>query len=269
VWVPRTWTGVEGVLVMGFQVGVLDALRDWGLTLVEHDGWKTRGDDFFDPRGHVLHHDVASHTETLPNSMIVGRADNPATPQNEFLSGPLCNFWLARSGTVHLVAAGEANHAGAGGFNGLSGNSSVWGTEMNNLGFPTDPWPETQLEAMARLAAATADFSGFGASMVCGHKEWRPGDKPDPHTINMADFRKRVAAQTKEGFSIVDRETKDYFDQKFASIRDRDRLIRETQLNQAQRLREVRAAQGARADELQEIDADLARIKAHLQVVDT
>ena len=155
---------------VGFQAGVIEAVRDWGLPVVEHVGWQTRGDDFFDPKGHVLHHDVASHTETLPNSMIVGRADNPATADDEFLPGPLCNFWLARSGTVHLVAAGEANHAGVGGFNGLSGNHSVWGTEMNNLGHPTDPWPDAQLDAMARLAAATADFSGFTAATVCGHK---------------------------------------------------------------------------------------------------
>lgn len=170
---------------MTFQTGVLEALGDWHLSVVEHDGWTTRGDDRFDPRGHVLHHDVIEHTETVPEVVVAGRPDLP---------GPLSNFWLSRSGVVHLLAAGRANHAGEGGFGGLEGNGSVWGTQMNNLGVEDDPWPDDQLEAMVRLAAATADFSGFEAGKVCGHKEWSDR-KIDPHTIDMADFRTRVAAQ--------------------------------------------------------------------------
>lgn len=169
---------------MGYQTGVLEALRDWGLTVVEAPGCRTRGSSSFDPFGHVVHHDVIGHTETLPSIMVSGRPD---------LSGPLCNFWLPRSGKVHVVALGRANHAGSGGWNGLTGNSRVWGTEMNNLGGPADPWPDAQLEAMARLAAATADFSGFPAGNVCGHKEWAPTRKIDPHSIWMPDFRQRVA----------------------------------------------------------------------------
>ncbi len=143
--------------------------------------------------------------------------------------------------------------------------TTKWGTEMNNLGHATDPWPDVQLEAMARLAAATAEFSGFTAATVCGHKEWRPGDKPDPHTVDMAAFRRKVEAVTKEEFSIVDRETKEYFDFKFAKIRDRDHMLRETQLSHGQRLRAIRQAQGAKADELREIDEELTRIKAALE----
>ena len=68
----------------------------------------------------------------------------------------------------------------------------------------------------------------------------------------MAAFRRKVAAVTKEEFSIVDRETKEYFDFKFAKIRDRDHMLRETQLGHGQRLRAIRQAQGAKADELRE-----------------
>lgn len=240
---------------MAFQPGVIEAIQDWGLRVIEHDGWRTRGSSVFDPRGHLLHHDVFGHTNTLPGSMITGRPD---------LAGPLCNFWLTRLGVVHMVAAGEANHAGSGGFQGLSGNASVWGTEMNNLGFPTDPWPDEQLEAMSRLAAATAQFSGFDASMVCAHREWTTR-KPDPHTINMPNFRKRVGTQTKEQFSIVDKETKKYFDEKFANIRDRERSLRETQLNHGKRLREIRVAQGASKADLKDLDDDLALIARSLK----
>lgn len=177
---------------MPYQPGIRTALKDWGLTVVEVAGWETRGDPYFQPHGHVLHHDVIAdqpgNNDRVPSLIVVGRSDLP---------GPLCNFWLERDGNVHLVAAGEANHAGQGGWRGLSGNHSVWGTEMNNLGTPADPWPDAQLEAMVRLAAATAEFSGFDASFVCGHKEWAPTRKIDPHSIDMGAFRGRVAAAVK------------------------------------------------------------------------
>lgn len=177
---------------MPYQPGIRTALKDWGLTVVEVAGWETRGDPYFQPHGHVLHHDVIADqpgtSDRVPSLIVVGRSDLP---------GPLCNFWLERDGNVHLVAAGEANHAGEGGWRGLSGNHSVWGTEMNNLGTPADPWPDAQLEAMVRLAAATAEFSGFDASYVCGHKEWAPDRKIDPHSIDMGTFRGRVAAARK------------------------------------------------------------------------
>jgi N-acetylmuramoyl-L-alanine amidase len=172
---------------MTFQTGVLEAVNDWGLTVVEHDGWATRGGEEFDPRGHVLHHDAVGPTDTVPEMIVDGREDLP---------GPLTNFWISRSGVVHVVAAGRAHHAGEGGFAGLEGGRSVWGSHLNNRGTEGDPWPDAQLEAMARLAAATADYSGFEASKVCGHKEWTDR-KVDPHTIDMADFRDQVAAQAR------------------------------------------------------------------------
>ncbi len=182
---------------MGYQVEIIDALRDWGLTVVLVPGWQTRGSSSFDPRGHVIHHDVVPDQpgtqDHVPSIITDGRSDLP---------GPLANFWLERDGDVHLCAAGKANHAGEGGWNGLSGNGSVWGTECNNMGVPSDHWPEVQLEAMARLAACTADFSGFPVGNVCGHKEWAPTRKIDPHTINLDAFRRQVDLQEKEGLTV-------------------------------------------------------------------
>jgi hypothetical protein len=179
------------------QPGIKAALLDWGLTVREVPGWQTRGSTDFNPRGHVCHHDVigdqAGNHDRVPPIIIEGRPD---------LDGPLANFWLERDGDVHLVAAGRANHAGTGGWRGLSGNSSVWGTEANSLGVPTDPWPEVQLEAWYKLCAATCDFSGFSPVMVCGHKEWAPTRKTDPHSIQMAGFRTKVAAATKGDDSL-------------------------------------------------------------------
>lgn len=184
---------------MPHQPGVKEALLDWGLVVVEVPGWQTRGSSSFAPRGHVLHHDVITDQpgthDSVPPIIIDGRSDLP---------GPLANFWLERDGDVHLCAAGRANHAGEGGWKGLDSNGDVWGTEMNNLGVPSDEWPEPQLEAMARLAAATADYSGFTAATVCGHKEWAPTRKIDPHTIDMSSFRRWVELETKEGLSVAD-----------------------------------------------------------------
>jgi hypothetical protein len=178
---------------MGYQVGILPVLLDWGLVVHEVPGWRTRGSSDFDPRGHVIHHDVvpdqSGDSDRIPGIIVAGRSDLP---------GPLANFWLERDGDVHLCAAGRANHAGEGGWNGLSGNSTVWGTEANNLGTPADPWPDEQLAAWYRLCAATCEFSGFAPAMVAAHREWAPGRKIDPHTLDMDAFRRSVAEQRKD-----------------------------------------------------------------------
>ena len=147
---------------MPYQTGVVEALKDHGLTVGYVPGWQTRGSSSFDPKGHVVHHDAGSPWTTPPGLLIAGRSDLP---------GPLCNFALGRDGKVWMVAAGRANHAGSGSWRGLVGNSSVWGTEANNRG-TGEMWPDVQIDAYARLCAATCDYSGFSAEMVCRHAEW-------------------------------------------------------------------------------------------------
>jgi len=226
---------------MSYQTGILEALRDWGLTVVEVAGWRTRGSSSFDPHGFVAHHDVIGPLTSCPSIIVAGRSDLP---------GPLSHFWLQRNGRVHLVAAGRANHAGEGGWNGLSGNSSVWGCEANNLGTPADPWPAVQLNAYYRLAAACADFSGFSPLNVCGHKEWAPTRKVDPHSINMTDFRARVTAQTK-GLTVAE------VDQIITVVQNQGKLTRKLITN-------IASAEAARDRRLsdKEIDVILAAIEA-------
>lgn len=157
---------------MGYQVGIEPMLRKWGLVVRTVPGWETRGSSSFFPGGHVCHHDAIATRWTSPPSILInGRSD---------LAGPLCNFALASDGTVWLVAAGRANHAGEGGWMGLSGNSSVWGTEAQNSGLGDQQWPKVQVEAYARLCAATAEYSGFTQDHVCFHREWAAGRKIDP-----------------------------------------------------------------------------------------
>ena len=201
---------------MGYQTGVVEALRDHGLTVGFVPGWETRGSSSFYPRGHVVHHDAGGHWSTPPGILTAGRSDLP---------GPLCNFALGRDGKVWMVAAGRANHAGTGGWRGLSGNSSVWGTEANNRG-TGETWPQVQIDAYVRLCAATCEFSGFGAEMVCRHAEWTSrkidpwGPWEDGHdwARDMSHFRALVAQGGGKDLTIMDADTKAYLDAKFLAV---------------------------------------------------
>ena len=171
---------------------VADELTASGIEVHFEPGWQQRGrPGSFDPRGVVCHHTATSRQAPgdYPSLGIVrdGRSDLP---------GPLAQFGLGRSGRVLVIAAGKANHAGPGGFRGLSGNNSVWGIEAENDGVG-QPWGDAQLDAYVRLAAALARHTGFGADMVAAHREWNPRDKIDPTGIDMDDFRARVAAVLK------------------------------------------------------------------------
>lgn len=166
-----------------------DACQSAGLRTVEVQGWRTRGEFNFRPRGVVIHHTAGGARGDMPSLSVLvgGRRDLP---------GPLAQFGVSRSGTVYVIAAGVANHAGPGGWRGLSGNGSVWGIEAENTGTGAEAWPAVQLDAMRRLAAVLANKTPFGAGMVCGHKEWSPTRKVDPRGIDMDDYRRKVADLT-------------------------------------------------------------------------
>ncbi len=161
------------------------AMDDPGLSdvhVVWVPGWESRGrPGTFEPAGVVCHHTATSRYAAgdYPSLGIVrdGRAD---------LAGPLAQFGLGRSGTVYVIAAGKANHAGSGGWAGLSGNATVWGIEAENDGIG-EPWPIAQVGAYIALVAALARATGFGASMVCRHAEWSTAGKIDTATAPMND----------------------------------------------------------------------------------
>lgn len=177
----------------GYQLWIADALRRTGYPVIETPGWQTRGNQNFQPRGLVVHHDgyrATVKTRDALHLLTNGRKDLP---------GPLCQIWLddddettAEYGdpVFHLIAAGRANHAGTGAWNGLSGNSSVLGIEARHTGGPNEPWSTAALDAYHKGAAALAVHGGFGSEMVCGHKEWTTR-KVDP-TFDMHEFRRNV-----------------------------------------------------------------------------
>jgi peptidoglycan hydrolase-like protein with peptidoglycan-binding domain len=169
-------------------------LLDAGLRVAEQPGWRTRGrGDVGTIRGVMCHHTVGSLTGNMPSLGVLtnGRSDLP---------GPLSQLGLGRDGTFVVIAAGRANHAGTGNWQGVTtGNSSFIGIEAENTGRTSgplaDPWPAIQLDAYRRGCAAVLKKIRANAIMCCGHKEYAlpQGRKPDP-TFDMSEFRLQVAA---------------------------------------------------------------------------
>ena len=159
-----------------------------GLTVTEVDGWQTRGKEDFNPTGSVHHHTGGALNGVQPSLGVVinGRSD---------LAGPLCNVHGPREESlrVNLVAAGRANHAGLGGFRGLSGNSTVWGLKEEHTGGPNEPVSELRLDRMARVHAAFL-FGTSDASWNCQHREWAPTRKVDfiAKWCDADDLRERI-----------------------------------------------------------------------------
>jgi LysM repeat protein len=190
---------------------LLKALRDEGLKVVEHSGWRTHnraGHGAWGPvNGVIIHHTVTSGTDSSVELCYNGHSDLP---------GPLCHGVIDKAGTVHLVGNGRANHAGGGdpkvlahvqaedydpaqelkptrgNSNGVDGNAHFYGFEAINLGNGKDPWPAAQLEAIEKTSAAICRAHGWTASSVIAHKEWS-SDKIDPRGFSMPGMRDRVA----------------------------------------------------------------------------
>ncbi|WP_069169428.1 peptidoglycan-binding protein [Streptomyces griseus] len=183
--------------------GLLKALRDEGLQVVEHRSWRTHNRNHKGPWGPVygvmIHHTVTSGTQSSVDLCYDGHANLP---------GPLCHGVIAKDGTVHLVGHGRANHAGLGDDDVLravinetalpadneantDGNRSFYGFECINLGNGKDPWPAAQLEAVEKAAAAICRAHGWNQRSVIGHKEWQPG-KIDPRGFTMDSMRGRI-----------------------------------------------------------------------------
>lgn len=176
--------------------GIAARLRTAGLIVVEVAGWQTAGSDSFDPRGSVNHHTAGGASGETPSlsTVIHGRPDLP---------GPLCNVYQSRDSAgydvAYVVASGRANHAGEGGWKGLTGNSSVYGLEVEHTG--VEPISGGRQLIAARIHAAM--FQGDPA-YVCQHYEWAPSRKIDMATnVDGSAFRDLVRT-VREGIEVED-----------------------------------------------------------------
>lgn len=177
-------------------------LDTFGVKVVEVDGWQNRGNTSFRPRGSVNHHTACAPPRSpgqpvAPSLGICTNGRGGASP----VPGPLCNVLLGRDLWARLIAANRSNNAGQGGVRGLSGNSSVWGLEVEHCGVPaSEPVTADLVEASARIHAAFAATSGFTAEYVVQHHEWttRKIDFCKGH-LSPEAFRARVGELLRAG----------------------------------------------------------------------
>ncbi len=156
-------------------------LETRGFEVWFEDGWQDRTvGGTFEPQGMVWHH-TADRAYDSDYAILPAIRDGINQGGGYFLPGPLAQWGLGRSGKLYVVAAGKANHAGPGGWNGLSGNRSVWGCEAANDGIG-EPWSQSQLDAYVALGVALARHTGYDAGMNCRHAEWSTAGKIDTAT---------------------------------------------------------------------------------------
>lgn len=173
--------------------GIARELRSLGLDVKVVPGWKDRGDAWSDRQGVIEHHTASPEGSGAHPALgiIVNGRGTPGTPT--FLPGPLANFSIARTGTVIIVAAGSANHAGIGGpHQGIPANAAnerTFGIEIENNGVGEDYSPEV-MNATIVLTAVLLRRLDTTPRMAFGHKEWT-SRKIDP-SFDMEKFRRHV-----------------------------------------------------------------------------
>lgn len=165
---------------------IVGRLRARGVTVIEVPGWDSRGHGAMGViQAVVCHHTAGAKNGDYPSLAIVrdGRTD---------LAGPLAHWGLGRTGTVYVIAAGLAYHAGAVN-DARFANSHAYGIEAENTG-AGEPWPDALLSAYSALCAEIRREHGLAADAVRGHKEvcTPAGRKIDPAGIDMSSFRARV-----------------------------------------------------------------------------
>ncbi|WP_306358709.1 MULTISPECIES: N-acetylmuramoyl-L-alanine amidase [unclassified Nocardia] len=143
--------------VTGNAVWLADVLRGAGLTVIEHDGWRTRGHAVFrDIRGIICHHTAGGGRNDW-RIVQYGRPDLP---------GPLAQLVLEKDGTFRVIAAGVCWHAGRGSWPGWptdNANFHTIGIEAVSRGDGTD-WTPTQLDTYRRGCAAILAHLGRRAT---------------------------------------------------------------------------------------------------------
>lgn len=175
-----------------YYTNLADVARRTGYKVVEVSGWKTRGHGGLEKiTGVVNHHTGTSAPGDFPSLRVVtyGRSNLP---------GPLCNFGLGRSGTIYVVAAGRAYHAGVVKDQRWSNEHSL-GIEAENNGVG-ERWSPQMIDSYMRLNSEINKEFGLSAALDQGHKEicYPAGRKIDPAGINMDDFRQGVVRVTHE-----------------------------------------------------------------------
>jgi len=166
-------------------------LRAAGITVTEWASWQNRGNGQSSAyEGGIVHHTATAYG-AAPAVLVNGRSDLP---------GPLCNYAGNADGSITVIAAHPANHAGASGGRSMGPlpvtslfNKRVMGLEIVYPG--TSPMTDAQYRTAALWSRIVTDVLGYGdIERARAHAEtsitgkWDPGYAPG-QTINMAAFR--------------------------------------------------------------------------------
>lgn len=179
-----------------------DVLRAEGCRVIEESGWKSRGrpasSGSFTPRGLVRHWDASSPgSHGAISTVLNGTSDTP---------GPLCHILTCRGNSshkpsVHIIAAGRANHAGTGdGWGNIpqdQGNTYAVGHEIAQT--VDQKWPEDQLDQVRRAEGAIMrKLKATASKSLPAHSEYAAGRKIDvtggSHGQKMNSERSQVQA---------------------------------------------------------------------------
>lgn len=174
-----------------------------GIPTTFYDGWQTRnrgqrGDGWgktdANPTG--VHGVMVHHTVTRDVASTVHLVRDIGQPEND-VPPPLYQMLVDKTGRLHVIGWGRANHAGLGDDDVLravvaehlplpepnelntDGNARFYGIAGINLGDGRDPWPHAQLDTIARVCARICAWHGWSYRSVIGHLEWQRG-KVDP-----------------------------------------------------------------------------------------
>lgn len=165
---------------------LLTPLLDYGLAPVEENKWRVRGrTGQLHPVGVVAHHTaggVLLGPEGSLHTIINGRPG---------LRGPLANGYVCRLAHPHLIAAGRANHGGAGYSgtlnaaragtpvsyhtaphvdDGVDGNAWYLGIEVENNGVG-ELYDAAVIDVLLRMIAAWTDAFGFHTAGAVHHRQ--------------------------------------------------------------------------------------------------
>lgn len=183
-------------------------LRAAGVTVHEWSGWESRGNGQTSAYEGCLVHHTATAYGNAPSVLVNGRSD---------LSGPLCNYAGNADGSVTVIAAHPANHAGASGGRSMGPlpvttlfNKRVMGLEIV---YPGDqPMRTAQYRTACIWARIVTDVLGGGnIQRARAHAEtsitgkWDPGDAPN-RTINMAAFRSAANIISEDDVTEADKQ---------------------------------------------------------------
>jgi hypothetical protein len=133
-------------------------LRAAGITVHEWPGWQSRGNGLASAyEGCIVHH-TASPFGFAYQTLVDGRTD---------LDGPLCNYAGNEDGSLTIIAAHPANHAGASGGKSMGPlpvtrlfNPKVMGLEIVYPG--TERMRDAQYHSACAWSRTTTDVLGYG-----------------------------------------------------------------------------------------------------------